>query len=100
MTPISLAEYEQCRGDKAKLVALANRQRLKLHEAPSQSLFRVVALFYISFGPSSSKQYDIVTFTPCWVFLIPDTTAQHLDGGLLVSESFSIPRVPGGNIGN
>ena len=60
MTAIPLTEYEQCRDDKAKLVALANRQRLKLHEAPSQSLFRVVALFYISFGPSSSRQHEVV----------------------------------------
>ena len=60
MTPISLPEYEGARGNKAALVALANRQRLKLHEAPSQSLFRVVALFYISFGPSASRQQGVV----------------------------------------
>ena len=60
MTPISLPEYEGARGKPAALVALANRQRLKLHEAPSQSLFRVVALFYISFGPSASRQQGVV----------------------------------------
>lgn len=60
LEPISLAEFEQCRDNKEALVYLANRQRLALHEAPSQSLFRVVALFYCEVGPRANRTKEVI----------------------------------------
>ena len=59
MKRISLSEFKACRDTKA-LVDLANVQRVLLHEAPSQSLFRVVAIFLISHGKEGKRVEEIV----------------------------------------